>query len=69
MNDLPTRVALVEQRMKTFEKSFEQYADERKAQHAQLEEKLDWVTRKVLLGMGGIGVLSIVAQAILHYLK
>lgn len=67
--DPSIRIAVLEHRMNTFEKAFEQYAEERRRQHDRLEEKLDWITKKVMYGVGAVGVLTIVAQAILHFLK
>lgn len=72
-NELSTKVAVLEQRMNTFETSFKQYAEERKEQNDRLESKLDWVKSRMLYWMGAmavvVAVISVAVQAAFHYLK
>lgn len=73
LQELSTRMAVLEQRMNTFESIFKQYAEERKEQHDRMETKLDWVKSRMLYWMGAmavvVAVISVAVQAAFHYLK
>jgi hypothetical protein len=72
--NLKIRVAVIEQRMKSFEERFAEYAEERRGQIEEMMKRLTIIDKKIWIAMGvfvGVGLIANAPQLfeLLRHLK